>query len=93
MNFERGQDPKSAMGIGISEKIKKLMEKDGWLYDNPGHKFKDWALMWASVYSDIKTIKWLLNIGANVHVNDDYCLMWAEHRGHTDVVKLLKKYM
>ena len=91
VNFERGQDPKSAMGIGMREKIKQMMEENNWEYEND-----DQALQWAVYKNHINIVKWLLHAGANIHVSNvggDYTLRWAQKMGHTDVVELLKKYM
>ena len=35
----------------------------------------------------------MLNMGADVHVWDDYVLRYASINGHTDIVKLLEEHM
>jgi ankyrin repeat protein len=42
--------------------------------------------------SDIKTIQYLLDLGADIHTNNDYALSWAAHNGYADIVKLLLDY-
>ncbi len=39
--------------------------------------------------SDIKTIQYLLDAGANPQVNDNYAICWASDNGYTDIVRLL----
>ena len=65
INFERGIDPKKAIGLGMREKIKKMMEEDGWdYYDDYSDNT---ALRWASYYSHLEIVKWLIDAGADVH--------------------------
>ena len=41
----------------------------------------------------IEGVKVALKKGADFHAKDDYALRWAANKGHTEIVKLLKKYM
>ena len=84
MNFERRQDPKSAMGIGMRERIKRMMEEDNWECEND-----DAALKWASSKGHIEIVKFLLKVGVNVHSNHNFALRYASFYGHIEIVKLL----
>lgn len=44
MNFERGQDPKEALGIGLKEQVKKALEE---IIEEHGSKLSDKDLLWA----------------------------------------------
>ena len=90
MNFERGQDPKSAMGIGMRKKIKQMMEEDGWYEEYNDES----ALIWASYYGHINIVEWLLDEKVDLHQSVyDMALNLALENGYMDIAELLKKYM
>jgi ankyrin repeat protein len=39
---------------------------------------------------DLKTVKHLVESGANIHAADDFTLRWATAKGHTKIVNYLK---
>jgi len=40
---------------------------------------------------DLAKVKELVNNGADIHVENDYALRWASHKGHIDIVTYLKR--
>jgi ankyrin repeat protein len=43
----------------------------------------------AAVNGSLNVIKYIVSIGADIHVQDDYAVRWASAHGHLDVVKYL----
>ena len=43
----------------------------------------------ASKTGDLSSVKYLIEMGADVHADDDYALRWAAEYGHLDVVRYL----
>lgn len=51
-------------------------------------------LIWASKQGDVTQVKLLLDAGANVNIKNnwgDTALGWAERKGYTEIIELLKK--
>lgn len=48
-------------------------------------------LLKASQNGDTEDVQILLEAGANVHAVHHQALRWASHRGHTEIVELLRK--
>jgi ankyrin repeat protein len=46
-------------------------------------------LLKASLFGRFETVKLLINSGANVHADDDYCIKLASEKGHLETVKFL----
>jgi hypothetical protein len=46
-------------------------------------------LGYATLYGHTQIVKLLLNSGANLHVDDDFCIFIASRKGFIDIVKLL----
>ena len=44
------------------------------------------------VYSP-ELVRLAIEMGANMHANDGYALIWARYNGHTETVKLLEQAM
>jgi hypothetical protein len=70
------------------------VEPVGRIYENPGvcpKKFKAHQvnLKYVGKLWDIKTLKILLDDGADIHADDDYALRWGSYMGHFEVVKFL----
>jgi hypothetical protein len=65
----------------------------GEIYENPGtpKKWKAHAvdLKYVGKISDGKTVKMLVDAGADVHANDDFALRYAAENGLTAIVKVL----
>ena len=59
VQFERGKDPKEVMGVGIHDRIKDMMLKDGWKYDGI-HS----VLKWAAAMEHPEFVKWAVMNGA-----------------------------
>lgn len=87
LSFERGQDPKKVMGIGMEEQIKKAMEDEGFRYTSD-----DIALWWASEKNYPNFARYLIN-----KVSDPKSLSTALERAITgstfgrssEIVKML----
>ena len=84
LHFERGRDPKEALGLGMWARLKQDMKKDGLKYED-----KEQGLRWASYFGNKGVVEFLLNAGADVHTSNDYALHWASLNGHKDVVEFL----
>jgi hypothetical protein len=69
------------------------VEPVGEVYKNPGYpvKFKAHSvkLKYVGKRDEPKTIKYLVEVGANVHADNDDALRWAAESGHTETVKYL----
>jgi len=82
--FIQDSDPIADMGIGMKHLIKK------WVETETDHDYNEEDLLWiCAEYGKTKFVKYLLDAGAHVHVNNDNALQWASYNGHTDIVKLL----
>jgi hypothetical protein len=86
INFERGKDPKSVIGIGMESQIKEWFKasypKEVYTLDN--------ALIYSSKDGKIDYVKYLLAAGAaDIHAEDDRALQLASDNGHTEAVKML----
>ena len=92
LEFERGQDPKSAMGIGMEERIRRGIKKD-WYSDR--YRMNLWdgdyniALGWASEKGYLDIVKWLINAGADPLYNDNEPLKQAAMFGQKEVALYL----
>jgi hypothetical protein len=68
----------------------------GEIYENPDtpKKWKAHSLEMKLVgkTDDVKTIKFLIENGANIHAKDDDSLYWAAYYGYFDVVKYLVEH-
>ena len=54
-------------------------------------KREDWV-SWLLTQNQEWTIP-LIELGANIHLDDDYTLHWASKNGHTEVVKVLIEHL
>ena len=86
LNFERGKDPKSTMGIGMQEKLEKAMEDDAWHYSND-----DSALSWAAMKANLKFTEYLLKKGADPNAYNQRTLQRAVLGGSPEIMKMLLK--
>ena len=84
IEFERGRDPKKALGIGKWEQIKREFEKD-W-YGDYSHGA---ALAWACSRGKKDTVEFLLLNGVDPNYKEGEPLHNAISRGHAEIVKLL----
>lgn len=50
---------------------------------------KEFCLIWAARRGHLGLVKVLLELGADIHIEDEIALRWAAANGHTEVVKLL----
>ena len=71
------------------------LPEDEEIYQNPGEplKFKSHKVILGERKRlwDLKTIKWMIENGADVHANDDLALCRASTNGHLEVVEFLVK--
>ena len=82
--FIEKSDPISDMSIGMKHLIKK------WVITETEYDYNEKDLLWiCAKYGKLEFVKYLLDVGADVHASDDTALRWASEEGHTDVVKLL----
>jgi len=82
--FIEKSDPISDMSIGMKHLIKK------WVITETEYDYNEKDLLWiCAKYGKLEFVKYLLDVGADVHAGDDYALQWASEEGHTDIVKLL----
>jgi len=82
--FTEDSDPIEDMNIGMMHQIKLWIESIGESFED-----KDNALCICAEYGKTEFVKFLLAVGANVHVYNDYALRWASREGHTEVVRVL----
>lgn len=96
LNFEKGIDPKKAMGIGEEatyQKIADMMQKDGWTPADPHES--DSAIGWAVEYGHHDLAKFLLDRHAhqdevqNQMVN---YIQWSAQNRNLDMLELLLSY-
>jgi len=92
LDFERGQDPKKAIGVGMEERIRQGINKDWY----PHRKGVDsWngdyntALTWAAETGKIDIVKWLLEAGADPTHEDSQALKQAATFGQDEAVEIL----
>jgi ankyrin repeat protein len=85
--FTRGADPKEALGVGMTNQLKKDMLSSGEEWTD-----MDSALIWASKKGYLPYIRFILSTGANVNATDakeGTPLMWASSNGHKEAVEIL----
>ena len=87
LDFERDKDPKQSIGIGMMNKIKKWAKEESDAIEDINDK--DQLLIFSAEHGKIDFVKYLLDIGADIHAKNDDALRWASSKGHTKVVKLL----
>lgn len=87
-NFERGQDPKKAIGIGMEERIRKSM-KEYYPGDYEWNGDYNEALIFAAETGQTDMIKWLLNAGADVEYDDNGAFKAAIIHGRDEAVEVL----
>lgn len=78
---------------GIGKWIREVTLPEGdWAYENPGYP-KKWkahrVILGERREITSEVIADLLDLGANIHANNDLALRWAAKKGHTDLVELL----
>ena len=86
VSFERGQNPKGAMGVGILPRIKAAMKSRG--YES---KTVDQILGFAVDYGHIAFTKYALNNGANANHHNGRFLQRAVEDGEYEIAKMLLK--
>ena len=88
MNFERGQDPKKSMGIGIQAQLELFKQKYHILAN--GNASVNDVLQICAAAGKLSFVKYLVeHEGADPHAIEEHCLRWAAKGGFLDVVKYL----
>jgi hypothetical protein len=95
--FEKGKDPKEAMGIGLINSIKDWMRKNTHYNVDEKPAQYSWrkpptvySLLWLCVKHDKpEWVKALLKRGMDVHENNDAALRWACGWGMKEMVGIL----
>jgi hypothetical protein len=91
VNFERGGDPKKAMGLGREatyQKIADMMEADGWTPSDPHES--DNAAGWAVDRGHHDLVKFIID---NDRPNNfDSLVQWASINRDSEMVELLLSY-
>jgi len=91
MKFERGQDPKDAMKIGIRAKLEAYLKEEHPKLSYLGDP--SYLLRICAENGKLDFVQYLVEKeSADVHDNDDHALRWAACNGHLDVVKYLVEH-
>ncbi|MFA5154115.1 MAG: ankyrin repeat domain-containing protein, partial [Clostridia bacterium] len=93
--FERGLDPKAAMGTGVRSSIMKFLEEKGELTDEIGEMSAGFSdshlLIYCCKYGKTEWVKFLIDQGANVNTGDSIPLEWAVIKEYNDIINILLK--
>jgi len=82
--FIEDSDPIADMNIGMKHQIKK------WVETETGYKYIERDLLRICAQAGkTKFVKYLIDIGAEVRMENDFALRWASRYGYVDIVKLL----
>ena len=86
IEFERGQEPREAMNIGLWNRIRQEASEYG-----KDINFIDpsYALQWAVTEGKTEYIQYLLDKGADIDVDHGFPIRWAALDGYVDIVKIL----
>lgn len=97
LEFKKTGDPKKSLDLGIENSIRLWMRKN--TYYNVDKRPAEYAwqkapqvysLLWLCVkYDRPEWVKALLNLGWDVHENDDAALRWAAGLGYPEMVDIL----
>jgi len=92
LEFERGNDPKTSMGIGQEatyRKIADMMKTDGWTPQDP--KDSDSAAGWAVEYGHHDLAKFIIDNDRPSNLGTDL-ILWAIQNDDAEMVKLILSY-
>ena len=90
-SFTEDSDPVKDLNVGMLNKIEK------WAKTHPSYQTSNERnvieeyLQLAASEGKLEYVKYLIELGANIHEDNDLALGWAAEYGHTDVVKVLLK--
>jgi ankyrin repeat protein len=84
LSFERGQDPKKVMGIGMEEQIKKAMAEERYTYTQD-----EIALWWSAERGHASFVKYLLEKEIDQESKDKALQRALAGSGTTDIIKML----
>jgi len=92
LNFERGQDPTKALGIGMEERIRRGI-RDYYPGNNENRWTGDYneALEWAASTGQTDIIQWLLDAGADPTHKESAAMKFAAEAGEGDAAEMLIK--
>jgi len=84
VNFERGQDPKEAMGLGMVEKIKRELREEDVMGMWDSNDLEE-ILIWSITNAKRDYVKFLLGQGVSPHSNDAMALKRAVTGGDLNI--------
>jgi len=64
--------------------------KVDWVKNITGRSSISHIFLWACINGNLKKVKYLVEHGADIHVNDDQALEWADYNGHLEFVKYIE---
>jgi hypothetical protein len=82
--FSEESDPISDMDMGLIYEIRKWIKKTAY----PSAREIDYLWICAR-YNKINFVKYLINAGADIHLNNDFALSIASKYGNAEIVKIL----
>jgi len=96
INFTRGQDPKSAMNIGIEKAVNNfiqslgspILKKEAGFSDNLNPAFIGSTLMFSALHNKIEFVNYILQNYKDKY-NISVAFQWAADGGHVKIMKIL----
>ena len=82
--FHNAEIIEKIVSYGCSYLAMKIMLNNNDSIDNINKQF-----IKASRYGYLPVVKLLIDLGANIHINDDSAIIWASSNGHLSIVELL----
>lgn len=91
MRFERNQDPKEQMNIGIRQEMLNIVQKEFSVLRVNELTSNDLLKIFCFTGPLIYVTYLVEKEKADIHIDDEHCIRWASEGGHLDIVKYLIK--